>query len=306
MIGMPGKNLLQRLGGLGPRLGAAMTGAAVAYPVAAGDSSLGQAAGETLGGIGGWNVASRLAERLPGPRLLRSVVRLAAPLAGSLAGGTAGGLAGEALPLYRRPVPPFTPAGMEGVKTAFTQPQQGKKGMDKLAELAKEAEVRGVLAAYVDQGLLKVASAEDFDALSTAVTRNLTSDSYTIDDIATTTDRLLAGGEKTAADLEDTARKAALGELLLKKMAGDIDMPTFTKEAGYLITPPDDLPAPARPRGLAKIPAPAGKGGSWVGKIPTKALLGAGIGAGVLTGGLLGKKLLDKHRARQQAAEGQV
>ena len=173
--------------------------------------------------------------------------------------------------------------------------------MDKIAALAKEAEVRGVLAAYVDQGLLKVASAEGFDALSGAVAQNLSDSGYTIADIATVTDQLLAGAgnEKIAAELEDTARMAALGELLMKKMAGEIDTPTFAEEAAYLAKEAanDNLPVPVRPGGPLVIP----KNKGWLGKIPTKALLGAGIGAGVLAGGLLGKKLLEKHRARQQA-----
>lgn len=290
MFGAAGKTLWKGLAGLGSRMGPAMMGAAVAYPVLSAEKSLGQSAGEAAGGIGAWNATSRLIDRMPGPGLLRSATKMAVPLAASLAGGMAGGALGSSLPLYRRCVVPGA-IPLEG-KTAGLKTLKGRCTMDKLAELAKEAEVRGVLAAYVDSGLLKVASAQEFDTLSAAVAQTLNNDGYSVEDIAAATDRLLSGGqEKAAADIEDTARKAALGELLLQQMDGSIDGPTFAKEAAILANA-GNLPAPAQTR------LPTVKSG-LLGKIPTKALLGAGLGAGALAGGLLGKKLLEKHRARQ-------
>lgn len=43
--------------------------------------------------------------------------------------------------------------------------------MDKLAELVRDSEVRGAMAAFVDLGLVKVAGQEAFDALVDAVCR---------------------------------------------------------------------------------------------------------------------------------------
>ncbi len=56
--------------------------------------------------------------------------------------------------------------------------------LDKLAQLeaVRESEVRGCLAAFVDSGIMKVASEEDFDAISSAVAQNIGID-YDIDTI---------------------------------------------------------------------------------------------------------------------------
>lgn len=295
---MFGSLLRKGISALGSRLAPAMTGAAIAYPTFSGDSSLGQATGETLGGVGAWNAASGWARKLP-PGLPRSVARLAAPLAASLAGGAVGGSLGSTLPIFRRSrsLAEDAPLKIASVSPLFNpQPQTGRTGMEKIAELAKEAEVRGVLAAFVDQGLLKVASTDDFDQLAAKVASIVADDGYTIEDIAGATASLQGGGdtEKTAAEQEDTARKAALGELLMMKMAGEIDDQTFTNEAGLLVTAADNLPA------LADNCLPAEIAKKMSKKIPTKYLLGAGLGLGALGGGLLGKKLYARHKARQQ------
>lgn len=121
--------------------------------------------------------------------------------------------------------------------------------LDKLAQIAKvrESEVRGCLAAFQDAGILKTASAEDFDVLTHAVASNLGID-YDIDTIYKTAAFILGGPveeaasaeapaaepqEKTAAD--DSARMAAIGELFMKKVAGSIDDETFTKELAPLM-----------------------------------------------------------------------
>lgn len=120
--------------------------------------------------------------------------------------------------------------------------------LDKLAQIAavRESEVRGCLAAFHDAGILKTASAEDFDTLTHAVASNLGID-YGIDTIYKTAAFILGGvteepaqpvekapaQEKTAAD--ETARMAAIGELFMKKVAGSIDDETFTKELAPLM-----------------------------------------------------------------------
>ena len=124
--------------------------------------------------------------------------------------------------------------------------------LDKLAQIAKvrESEVRGCLAAFQDAGILKTASAEDFDTLTHAVASNLGID-YDIDTIYKTAAFILGGpveeaqpaqeapaqekvaDDKTAAD--ETARMAAIGELFMKKVAGSIDDDTFTKELAPLM-----------------------------------------------------------------------
>lgn len=295
---MMGTLLRKGFSALGSRLAPAMTGAAIAYPVLSGDTSLGQATGETLGGVGAWNAASGWARQLP-PGLPRSFARVAAPLTASLIGGGLGGTLGSAVPLYHRARSPDVTETSKVASTYGTL-QPGRTGMEKIAEMAKEAEVRGVLAAFVDQGLLKVASAEAFDELAGKVAAVIAPDGYTIEDIAAATDSLLTSGfsEKTAAEQDDTARKAALGDLLMMKMAGEIDDATFSKEAGLLVTAASgNLPALSGNRTPAEIAKKMSR------KIPTKALLGAGLGLGLLGGGLLGKNLYEKHKARQTSEQ---
>ena len=104
--------------------------------------------------------------------------------------------------------------------------------LDKLAQLSavRESEVRGCLAAFVDSGIMKVASEEEFDALSSAVADNIGLD-YDIDTIYKTAAYFMDDNqEKTAEEFDDTAYKAALGELLLMKTAGQIDDDTFASE----------------------------------------------------------------------------
>ncbi len=109
--------------------------------------------------------------------------------------------------------------------------------LDKLAQISavRDSEVRGCLAAFVDSGIMKVASEEDFDALSSAVAANIGLD-YDIDTIYKTASYLLGEGqEKTAAEQHNAACMAALGELLMMKTAGQIDDATFTSEAHELM-----------------------------------------------------------------------
>lgn len=110
----------------------------------------------------------------------------------------------------------------------------------KIAEQAKNAEVRGVMAAFVDRGLVKVASQESFEELCDVVSANLDYD-YDLQKVAAVTEAVLTGNapmRKTAAQQKiahETARNAALGELLLMKTAGQIDDATFVREANALI-----------------------------------------------------------------------
>lgn len=108
--------------------------------------------------------------------------------------------------------------------------------MNKIAEEVKIAEVRGCMAAFVDAGLVKVANEEAFDTLCNAVSQNL-DDNYNLEKVASVTESILSNSlEKTSAE---TARNAALGELLLMKTAGQIDDSTFFKTAEELMKKAD-------------------------------------------------------------------
>lgn len=113
--------------------------------------------------------------------------------------------------------------------------------MDKFAELARDAEIRGVLSAFVDTGLVKVASDAEFNALHAAVTEKIGAEAYDLQKVAAVTEEVLSGGEakqasETEAVSDEMLRNAALGELLQLKIAGQIDDATFQKTAGELLS----------------------------------------------------------------------
>jgi hypothetical protein len=105
--------------------------------------------------------------------------------------------------------------------------------MYKYAEEVKQAEVRGCIAAWIDAGQIKVASEGAFEDLCGRVAANL-SDDYDLQKVAAVTEAVLSGGMKKTAS-QETARNAALGELLLMKTAGQIDDDTFVKTANELM-----------------------------------------------------------------------
>jgi len=105
--------------------------------------------------------------------------------------------------------------------------------MYKYAEEVKQAEVRGCIAAWIDAGQIKVASEGAFEDLCSKVAANL-SDDYDLQKVAAVTEAVLSGGMKKTAS-QETARNAALGELLLMKTAGQIDDSTFVKAAEELM-----------------------------------------------------------------------
>ena len=120
--------------------------------------------------------------------------------------------------------------------------------MDKLAYLVKEAEVRGVLAGLVDTGHLKVASVEDIDAMAGAVSDMIEGTDYDLDTVLDKTAELIEylnsdeyaqeEQEKTAGEIDETARMAAFGELSMMKMAGEIDEDSFVsaiEELGFQV-----------------------------------------------------------------------
>jgi hypothetical protein len=119
--------------------------------------------------------------------------------------------------------------------------------MDKLA-MVKLAEVNGVLAGLVDEGLIKISSDEEFDALSELVSDNL-DDEYDMDDILNKTaevmqaadelEEMMAGEdmEKSAEELiaeEVTPLLAEYGHLALLKEAEEITDQDYEEETGKL------------------------------------------------------------------------
>lgn len=113
--------------------------------------------------------------------------------------------------------------------------------MNKIASLVKEAEVRGVLAGLVDGGHLKIASVEDLEALTEAVSGAVEGYDYDLNTILSKTAEVIEAQENEGQDKEasedevdETAVMAAFGELSMMKMAGEIDEDSFEKEASKL------------------------------------------------------------------------
>lgn len=115
--------------------------------------------------------------------------------------------------------------------------------MEKIA-MIKQAEVNGVMAALLETELVKVASEEDFDAVTSCIADSL-SDDYDMEEVLAKTAEvmeeyyeLLDGNiekeAEEAGEVDETAVMAAYGHLTLAKEAGDISEEEFEKEAASL------------------------------------------------------------------------
>lgn len=74
-----------------------------AINVAAGDSSVGEAVGETAGGFAGWRMADNLVNRLPKIPYVTPAIRFLSPVVGSMIGSVAGSSTlGALAPVWKR------------------------------------------------------------------------------------------------------------------------------------------------------------------------------------------------------------
>lgn len=89
--------------------------------------------------------------------------------------------------------------------------------MDKLAELVRDSEIRGAMAAFVDLGMVKVASQEEFDGLVEAVCQGIGDEEYDLQKVASVTESLL-----TAPETEGQEKTALLGTLAGAIRAGNL------------------------------------------------------------------------------------
>ena len=81
--------------------------------------------------------------------------------------------------------------------------------MDKLAELVRDSEVRGAIAAFVDLGLVKVAGQEGFDALVDAVCQGIGDEAYDLQKVASLTEEILSELEN-----EEQEKTAGFGAVI--------------------------------------------------------------------------------------------
>lgn len=172
--------------------------------------------------------------------------------------------------------------------------------MYKLAQL-KEAEVRGVVAALVDNGVLAVDSPEQFEKVASDTAAMLDGYDYDINDVAQAAQYSM---QKTASA---DAVTEAMGELTMHKLAGDINDDEFNyiaagilKEAGLFSDTPAEKVQKAAKGAVKKVKGTAedaAKAVSKFGKKNAKTLkaLGKGgaIAAALGAAGYGGKKLYD-------------
>ncbi|MCB5270500.1 MAG: hypothetical protein LHW56_01490 [Candidatus Cloacimonetes bacterium] len=114
--------------------------------------------------------------------------------------------------------------------------------MDKLA-FVKVAEVSGVIASLAENEIVKIASAEDFDAIVDAVAEDLPTQ-YGMDDVLAKTAEVMEylydngygeGLEKDAGEVDEQEALAYIGQLTLAKEAGEISEVDFAKEANRVV-----------------------------------------------------------------------
>lgn len=89
--------------------------------------------------------------------------------------------------------------------------------MDKFAKLVRDSEVRGAMAAFVDLGMVKVASQEEFDGLVDAVCQGIGDEDYDLQKVASLTEEVLS-----TPKAEEQEKTALLGTVIGAARAGNL------------------------------------------------------------------------------------
>lgn len=89
--------------------------------------------------------------------------------------------------------------------------------MDKFAELVRDSEIRGAMAAFVDLGMVKVASQEEFDGLVEAVCQGIGDEDYDLQKVASLTEEVLS-----TPKAEEQEKTALLGTVIGAARAGNL------------------------------------------------------------------------------------
>ena len=172
--------------------------------------------------------------------------------------------------------------------------------MDKLAELVRDSEVRGAIAAFVDLGLVKVAGQEGFDALVDAVCQGIGDEAYDLQKVASLTEEILSELEN-----EEQEKTAGFGAVIGADRVSNLS----DEEKAALIRHyglSNDAALGLRNAGRGQLGGIAGNllgsaAGMAVGKLAGRPLTGALIGAPI--GGMLGIKLMTDKYSKANAQE---
>lgn len=167
--------------------------------------------------------------------------------------------------------------------------------MDKLAELVRDSEIRGAMAAFVDLGMVKVASQEEFDGLVEAVCQGIGDGEYDLQKVASVTESLL-----TAPETEGQEKTALLGALAGAIRAGNLtDEERAALIEHYGLSPDASLGWRNAGRGFLGGNLGAGLG-LGLGALTKSPVLG---GVGQLAGFAAGTKLMTDKYGRGNAKE---
>lgn len=172
--------------------------------------------------------------------------------------------------------------------------------MDKLAELVRDSEVRGAIAAFVDLGLVKIAGQEGFDALVDAVCQGIGDEAYDLQKVASLTEEILSEPEN-----EEQEKTAGFGAVIGADRVSNLsdgEKAALIRHYGLS----NDAALGLRNVGRGQLGGIAGNllgsaAGMAVGKLAGRPLTGALIGAPI--GGMLGIKLMTDKYSKANAQE---
>lgn len=173
--------------------------------------------------------------------------------------------------------------------------------MDKFAELVRDSEVRGAMAAFVDLGMVKVASQEEFDGLVDAVCQGIGDGEYDLQKVASVTEELLSEpAHEDGTKPEGQEKTALLGALAGAIRAGNLtDEERAALIEHYGLSPDASLGWRNAGRGFLGGNLGAGLG-LGLGALTKSPVLG---GVGQLAGFAAGTKLMTDKYGRGNAKE---
>lgn len=203
--------------------------------------SIGEVAAENAGFWGANLAVDKLFKRLPKNKALSGLKFISGFAAGLPAATAASNFAAKYAPIGHLAKPQMEQYGADLMKMSSAhiaentqaRPSDARRThyMDDIS-MVKQAEVSGVLSAFVDYGYMDKLAEDDFAELVEKVAEEL-GDDYTVQDVAYVTDTILNGEDlsKTAEEQIIDEMAPGLGYLCMAKMASEIDDDEFEELA---------------------------------------------------------------------------
>ena len=203
--------------------------------------SIGEVAAENAGFWGANLAVDKLFKRFPKNKITSGLKFITGFAAGLPAASVAGNFAAKYAPIGHLAKPQMEQYGADLMKTSSAhiaentqvRPSDARRThyMDDTS-MVKQAEVSGVLSAFVDYGYMDKMAEDEFAELVEKVAEEL-GDDYTVQDVAYVTDAVLNGEDlsKTAEEQIIDEMAPGLGYLCMAKMASEIDDDEFEELA---------------------------------------------------------------------------